>query len=314
MNAPGVIWVVGSLHMDMVFQTPRFPVPGETLAGPRWQQRCGGKGRNQAVSAIRFAPSVRMVGAVGADAFGVMLVRSLRDVGVDTDLVARVDGDTSGASVALVEPGGDTECVIVSAVNLRIPSDAVDALGERVRPGDVVLLQNEVVASTNARVAEIASAAGATIILNGAPYRPVVDSLKATVTHLVLNEVEAAQYAGLASVTAANVGGVLGSLLVSWRCAAIVITLGAGGVAYQCGGHEPVHIQAYAIAARDTLGAGDAFVGALAGRILVGCDVDRAVRYANAAAAATIAVPFAERGSVGPAEVATYLTECPQPC
>ena len=52
---PKPIIVVGSLNMDLIVRTPRFPAPGETLLGGVFSTAPGGKGANQAVAAARKA-------------------------------------------------------------------------------------------------------------------------------------------------------------------------------------------------------------------------------------------------------------------
>ena len=47
------IVVFGSLNMDLVVRVPRFPLPGETIAGRGFRTVPGGKGANQAVAAAR---------------------------------------------------------------------------------------------------------------------------------------------------------------------------------------------------------------------------------------------------------------------
>jgi sugar/nucleoside kinase (ribokinase family) len=46
--------VVGSLNSGMVTRVPRFPEPGETMAGINFSIYPGGKGANQAVALARL--------------------------------------------------------------------------------------------------------------------------------------------------------------------------------------------------------------------------------------------------------------------
>ncbi len=307
-NEPA-IRVVGSLHMDLVFQTERFPAPGETLRGRSWVTRPGGKGRNQAASAIRFHPNVSMVGAVGDDTFAEDLVGSLRRLGVDTRMIAKVPGDASGVSVAIIEPAGDSESVIVSGVNLRIPDNSIDAFSESLQSNDIVILQNEISNEANERVAARAAQKGATVILNAAPHRDTTANLRSAVDILVVNEVEAAHYTGAESVTKGSAEKALDMLFKQWSSDAIVITLGKDGVVYRRR-EEPLRVLgAFQVQSSDAHGAGDAFIGAFAGRLIETDDFDDAVTYANAAAAATIAAPFEKRHAIGKPAVASFLAE-----
>ena len=78
------IVVVGSINMDLVVLTCRYPEIGETLTGEGFMTFAGGKGANQAVAASRLGSSVVMLGCVGNDAFGRELSARLLNEGVDT--------------------------------------------------------------------------------------------------------------------------------------------------------------------------------------------------------------------------------------
>ena len=89
MQSPRIV-VVGSLNADLVVRTARFPQPGETLTGSELAVIPGGKGANQAVAAGRLGGDVTMVGAVGDDAHGSLLLDSLSSSGVDVTRIAGV--------------------------------------------------------------------------------------------------------------------------------------------------------------------------------------------------------------------------------
>ena len=81
------IVVVGSINMDLVANTPRIPLAGETILGQDFQTHHGGKGANQAVAVGRLGYPVSMIGRVGDDAFGTELKAGLESAGVDTTAV-----------------------------------------------------------------------------------------------------------------------------------------------------------------------------------------------------------------------------------
>ena len=64
----------------------------------------------------------------------------------------------------------------------------------------------------------------------------------------------------------------------------LAVTNGPDGVWWLENG-RPRHLAAFPIVAVDTLGAGDTFHGAFALALAEGCDLDRAMRFAAAAAA-----------------------------
>ena len=157
MTAAVELTVVGSINLDLVARVAALPRPGETLDAHAFARFPGGKGANQAVAAARLGARVRMVGAVGDDAFADDALVGLREAGVELD-VARVGA--TGLALILVADDGETQIVVVPGANTEV---------EPVSPGGAVLSQLEVPDE-----AVLAAARGATFFaLNAAPARPV---------------------------------------------------------------------------------------------------------------------------------------------
>src|SRR5436305_9296153 len=112
-----VLTVVGSINLDLVARVERLPRPGETLAGSAFARFPGGKGANQAVAAARLGARVRMVGAVGADAFADEALSGLRAAGVDLDL--RHTG-TTGLALIVVADDGENQIAVVPGANALV--------------------------------------------------------------------------------------------------------------------------------------------------------------------------------------------------
>lgn len=93
--ASGVV-VVGSLNADLTITVERLPSAGETVAGRDFATRPGGKGANQAVAAARLGGAVSLIGAVGDDAHGKMLVQAADRDGIDTDSVVKIPDTATG--------------------------------------------------------------------------------------------------------------------------------------------------------------------------------------------------------------------------
>jgi len=109
--------VCGSLNMDVVVQSARRPVPGETLLGATVSFLPGGKGLNQAVAAARLGVPTAMIGAVGNDAFANSLRGFLADNDIDCSGVREIDGPATG--VALIQVAQkDNAITVASGVSL----------------------------------------------------------------------------------------------------------------------------------------------------------------------------------------------------
>jgi len=301
----GSVFVVGSLHLDVVVDAPKLPAIDETVTGSGVDFVCGGKGANQAVAAALHGATTHMAGRVGDDLFAARLLAHLDAAGVEHSRIQVGRGSSSGMSVAIVLDHGDYGAVIVSAANLDLDADAI------VCPEDtaVVVLQNEILEPVNSAMACQAQARGARVILNAAPWRHMSEALLERVDLLVLNRVEAAAMTGadLASLSASQHAA---TALVTPR-RAVIVTLGADGVVY-CDSSGDVYTQpAFDVDVVSTHGAGDLFVGSLASRLAAGDAMHPALRYAAAAAAAHVATPVPNRLAIGPHQVAQLLAVTP---
>ncbi|HZW01895.1 MAG TPA: PfkB family carbohydrate kinase [Candidatus Deferrimicrobium sp.] len=292
------VCVVGSLHFDIMVQAPYLPRTGETLIGDAWWWKQGGKGANQAVAAARHGAAVQMIGCLGDDEFGARLRERLEVSGVDLAHVLTV-AQGSGMSVAIQEGGGDYAAIVVSGANRQLDDERIAESSAIIEGSRVLLLQNEVAEAANVSAARLARRAGAMVVLNAAPARPL-GGLAGLVDVLVVNAVEAEMLGGGSVDDLASAARAARTLLA--LAPAVVVTAGGAGVA-AASGQGGVSVEAHPVPRVETHAAGDVFVGALGARLAHAEPLAEALRYANAAAALHVGTPEAERDALGPADV-----------
>lgn len=155
MSSPGKVTVVGSLNVDLTARVEEFPAPGETVPASDLTFGPGGKSSNQAVAASKIGASVAMVGAVGHDAYGSFVQRSLEDVGVDTSRVVARDLPT-GTALITVNAGGENTIVYSAGANQSVSRADLQAASDIVQSSDVVALGFESPASVVAAAIDVA--------------------------------------------------------------------------------------------------------------------------------------------------------------
>jgi ribokinase len=274
--------VVGSLNLDIVVPVPRHPSPGETVLGGDIFRNPGGKGANQAVAAARLGQPTAMIGRVGRDEEGSVLVAALESADVDASGVARTPGVATGMALITVDQRGENAIVVSPGANSRVTPEDVDAAQGILRSARVLLLQLEIPIEA---VVAAAGAASGTIVLNPAPARFLPRSLLGSIDVLVPNRSELAILAGAAAepVDADQVARLAARVQGP---KAMVVTLGAAGALVVEGGRTD-RVPAIPIEPVDTTAAGDAFCGALADALARGRSLGEAARWAVRAAAVT---------------------------
>lgn len=286
------IVVLGSINMDLVARVPRLLRPGETLTGRTFTTVPGGKGANQAVACARLGAATHMIGRVGADAFGEALRASLRGCGVDASGVAVQPGTSSGVAVITVDDAGENEIVVIPGANAALDQAELDRLNLALRGARVLLLQLEVPLAVVTAAAKLARQRSVTVILDPAPAQPLPAELYGAVDILTPNESEAAALVGflLDSQEAIVRAGVA---MLRRGVSQVIIKLGAQGV-YWTNGVQDAFCPAFQVVAVDTVGAGDAFNGALAVGLAEDLPMMEAMRMAAAAGALSATRPGAQ--------------------
>ena len=293
------ICVVGSLNMDLIVRVPRRPAAGETLIGDGFRNGLGGKGLNQAVAARRSGASVAMVGRVGNDAYGAQLLASLVGEDIDAAHVKRDGNVSSGVAVILVDSRGENSIVIAPGANGQLsPSDVQNAKA-CIAASSILVLQCEIPAETLVAAATVARSNGTTVVLNVAPATILIAAFAGLVDIVIVNETEAEALTGIAT-GGEGAGRAAQKLREESGASGVVLTLGQRGVLVDHG--EQQLLSAHRVTCVDTVGAGDAFCGALAGALSRGASLVEAARYGNAAGA--LAVSFAGAAEAIPTRAA----------
>ena len=241
--------VVGSACVDLAIQTSHLPRAGETVVGGEFWALPGGKGANQAIASARMGAPTEFEGCAGEDAHAHLLRSALAAEGLDPAGLRTVDAPT-GVAVLQIDERGENQISQASGAN------------EHVRPRG----EYDICVMTLETPFERPSAQ--LFLLNAAPARTV--PLEG-VDLLIVNAVEARMLSGESQVPAAH------AALVRQGAMRALITLGSEGA--WDGAHHP----AFPVEAVDTVGAGDAFVGALAAALAL--ELEQPLRWAQAAGA-----------------------------
>ena len=283
----GRIAVVGSIMTDLITYVTRMPERGETLDAPSFALAPGGKGANQAVAAALLGSDVMMVACVGDDAFGTAALANFRTRTIDARHVRAVAGVPSGVAPIFVEPSGENRILIVRGANDALsPADVARAEPD-LRSSGVLVVQLEISLATVYAAIDAGVRAGMRVVLNPAPATSELDVARLRgVAYVVPNQTELALLSGL-PVASIGDASVAARSLIARGIERVVVTLGAEGALF-VDALRVHHVASPAVAAVDTTGAGDAFIGSFVHHLAAGDDPDAALDAAVAYAADSV--------------------------
>lgn len=280
--------VVGSINIDLVANTEKIPVEGETVLGKSFRIHPGGKGANQAVAVARLGYPVRMIGRLGDDTFGAQLKAHLESAGVDVAGVAITPG-TSGVAMIVVAERGENSIVITPGANALLTPQDLDANIEIIRSAGIVLTQLEIPTETVRHLAEICSREAVPLILDPAPAKELPADLLRRVEWFTPNETEAAFFIGNRSGTANPLDpDSMAQMLLRNGMRGVVLKLGSRGAYLASATGLTASVNPFPVEPIDTTAAGDAFNGAFATGLMLNMGPVGGARFAAAAAAISV--------------------------
>jgi ribokinase len=249
-----------------------------------------------------------MIGRVGYDVFADHLKASLAAAGVDVAAVNATRSHPTGVALIWVDRQGQNSIVVASGANHELAAADVEAMRKVFRGAALALFQLETPLDTVAAALRLARAEGARTMLDPAPAQPLSAELLAAVDILTPNESEALMLLGRppARVSLAEAPE-LAAALRKLGLRSVVLKLGDQGSFYS-GEAGVFHTPTFRVEVRDTTAAGDTFNAALAVALAEGQAVDRALVFANAAAAISVTRLGAQASAPTRGEVNGFLS------
>ena len=288
-NLSPQIVVVGSHAPGIFIRVKAVPRAGETVLGWDFHEPVdGGKGSNQAIAAALLGKKIGFVGCVGMDRVGQEGEQWMRNAGVDTTWLQKLEGISSGIGFIVLNQEGVPAMVTSMGANAELTCAFVEQALGQMREASVLLTQLEIPVEVAIHAARIARQLGMISIVNPAPAPETwIEGLESA-SILVPNENEAKTLLGMDADSSPDPIEMAVRLRERSKSGCVMITLGKEGAVGSESSGEVWSIHPPAVPVADTSGAGDAFCAGLAVGLSEGMDLRRAAQWACSVAALSV--------------------------
>lgn len=298
-----MVLCAGTAVQDLIFRVEHFPLPGRKTQAQEFVIVGGGCAANAAVAVARLGGRARYAGALGGppgiDALSDRLIADLVREGVTTEGVVRIDGATAPVAAIFVDAAG--ERMIVSRRDPRL------AAGRLTDPDGLVadiaaLLVDNRYPDLVLPLCEATRRRARPVVVDADRATSIEDPLLSVATHVIFSAECLLGTTGMSELEPALRNA------AAHTDAFIAVTDGPNEVLWiKALGLRRMPV--FAIAAIDTLAAGDVFHGAFALGLAEGRDELTAMRFAAAASALKCTRFGGICGAPDRAEVDAFLAE-----
>ncbi|MEM0348904.1 MAG: carbohydrate kinase family protein [Candidatus Caldarchaeum sp.] len=262
--------VLGDINLDIIAFHQKFPEEGHEDMAEKAFIRHGGSAANVAHTLVLLGTDAVMLGCVGKDPVGDMLVKGLEDVGVDTAHVQKTSADMTGITYIIVSRNGERTMFAYRGANKHFSYEYLSA--EALTNASLLHISGYSFLEGPQREAalKILGKADNTITLDMCiPLASQPYLLKNIVRHVDCVFLNAAEY----RVVARYFGvGSVSDLSRLWGCM-IVYKKGGEGCEIAVTDGEVLKLPAQPVESVDGTGAGDAFIAGFLHEMLKGSPV-----------------------------------------
>lgn len=248
------------------------------------EMHVGGSGRTVAVSLAELGHNVGLVGRLGDDSFGNRVFQDLRDHGVHTEYVKKVNEGKTGFSILFFAPDGERSIVVYRGQKLDMKPDH---LKESAIKSAKMLVFTSVTSTGSIRFVskaiKVAKTSGATIVAN--PSITMIRHRKRDLLRFlrqsdisIMNEDEIKKVTGKRELEAAM------RKMNNMGVGLVVVTLGPRG-SMVFDGDGFYQKKGYKVKIEDTTGCGDVFTAGFLHYFLKKKAIKEALDFANASGA-----------------------------
>ncbi|MFX1280353.1 MAG: carbohydrate kinase family protein [Promethearchaeota archaeon] len=297
---------IGEVVVDWVSRIPRFPKPDEKIDALSEDYFSGGVTANYLVAVSRLGTKSGFIGAVGEDYYGKFLIEDFKKERVDTSFTLEKSEFKTPVNFIFICNGEKT---IIQSPHMQITKISVSDLPESYIVNSKLLHTTIIHQKITERAISIANEHDVKISID--LESQIAQRGWKNLKHLLLNaDVLIPNKEGAKTITGCKTPEDCANELINRGIPIVIITLGCDGALLTTPKVQKI-IPSFNIKnVVDTTGAGDTFNGAFSVAYWINnWDLEKSIKYANAAASLKIQKLGARTGMPYKNELKSYILE-----
>ena len=284
---------LGILVVDVLARpVDHWPQRGQLVLVDEVELRLGGHPANAGRDLARLGMDVAVMGCVGQDGFGDLVLEELRNEGIDTRGIWRTPAANTSTTLVMIDTSGERSFLYYCGANAQIQVEQVDM--DSVKSGRLFYLGGALVmpgfdGPPQAQLMAEAQAAGLTTCMD-VVWDATGRWMELLAPVLPYTDIFTPGFAEGQQITGLREPGEVAQALLDAGVKIVALTMGPEGCYVRTADTE-LRIPAYQVETVDGTGAGDAFTAGFIYGYLHEWDLERTTKFANALGGlATIAV------------------------
>jgi len=278
--------VVGSINQDIISFVEQYPKKGDTIFGEKIEYFYGGKGANQATTIARLRKKVYLISAVGDDSQGEEIIENLQKSNVNTDYIKMSASKETGTTIVTIDHTAENTMQVFKGANDDLTNKDVIKAMDSIMDSNILLVQMEIPQQSAITSMKTAKEKGVYVVLDPAPADGMIVEALKYADLITPNQQETKHLVGI-DVFDENSALKAAKAFEEIGVNSSIIKMGSkGSLVYENG--SVMFIPPVKVNPVDTVGAGDAFAGAIAAGLSNGESLLNSAKFANIVAAISI--------------------------
>ena len=297
---------LGEVVVDWVAEVPHFPRPDEKIDALSENHFPGGVTANFLVAVSRLGVSCGFIGAVGSDGYGEFLLNDFKKENIDISQTFQNEDQNTPVNFIFVTGGEKT---IIQSPHMKTTKITPEQLNPKYIKRAKVLHTTAIHPEVTRKAISLAKDYGTKVSIDleaqiASRGWEELEELLLKADILIPNK------EGARTLTKSNNIEEAANTLIDWGIPVVIITMGEEGALITTENVQEKIPANDVDEVVDTTGAGDTFNGAFSVAYWIkGWSLERACRYANAAAALKIQKLGARTGMPSERQLKTYLEQ-----